>query len=356
VTPLRRTLPRALAITTAVLLVPAACGDDEASPITSTPTATTGDGCDDGAVVTGRPLRIATTVAPITSIVANVAGGTATVITGVVPEGANSHTFEPAPSDAVTLSTADVVFINGLVLEEPTKDLALANLAPGATVCELGTRILPRDQWIFDFSFPEEGGKPNPHLWTNPPMALEYAEIVRDHLTRRDPANAVTYRTNFDAFAAKINALDAAVVEATATVPEAQRLLLTYHDAYAYFAERYGWTVIGAIEPSSFDEPSPRDVADIIEQVRATGVPAIFGSEVFPSPVLAQIGAETGVRYIDVLRDDDLLGGPGDPEHSWLGLMRFNFVTMVEALGGDASALRALDVSDVAPDTATYPQ
>ncbi len=339
-----------------------ACGDDDTSSteITtadSTPTTpSSADGCDDGAVVEGRPLRIATTVAPITSIVANVAGGTPTVITGVVPEGTNSHTFEPAPSDAATLSDADVIFINGLVLEEPTKDLALANLAAGATVCELGTRILPRDQWIFDFSFPEEGGKPNPHLWTNPPMARQYAEIVRDHLVRRDPVHASTYQANFDAFAAKIDALDAAVTEATATVPAERRLLLTYHDAYAYFADRYDWTVVGAIEPSSFDEPTPQDVAELIEQVRTTGVPAIFGSEVFPSPVLEQIGAETGVRYVDVLRDDDLIGGPGDPEHSWLGLMRFNFVTMVEALGGDASALKALDVSDVAPDTATYPQ
>lgn len=90
--------------------------------------------------------------------------------------------------------------------------------------------------------------------------------------------------------------------------------------------------------------------------MRATGVPAIFGSEVFPSPVLEQIGAETGVRYVDDLRDDDLPGAPGDDGHSWLGLMRFDFETMTEALGGDASALVALDVSDTAPDRAEYPQ
>jgi ABC-type Zn uptake system ZnuABC Zn-binding protein ZnuA len=97
-------------------------------------------------------------------------------------------------------------------------------------------------------------------------------------------------------------------------------------------------------------------VADLIEQVRAEGVPAIFGSEVFPSPVLEQIGKETGVRYVDVLRDDDLPGAPGDPEHSWLGLMRFDYITMTEALGGDASALRTVDVDDVTADRAEYPQ
>jgi ABC-type Zn uptake system ZnuABC Zn-binding protein ZnuA len=114
--------------------------------------------------------------------------------------------------------------------------------------------------------------------------------------------------------------------------------------------------VIGAIQPSSFEEPTPREIADLIEQVRSTGVTAIFGSEVFPSTVLEQIGNETGVRYVDVLRDDDLIGAPGDAEHSWLGLMRFNYVTMLEALGGTAENLKALDVSDVGPDSAVYPQ
>jgi ABC-type Zn uptake system ZnuABC Zn-binding protein ZnuA len=158
------------------------------------------------------------------------------------------------------------------------------------------------------------------------------------------------------AFVAKVDALDAAMVTATATVPESQRKLLTYHDAYAYFAVHYGYTVIGAIQPSSFDEPTPKEIANLITQVRESGVKAVFGSEVFPSPIMEQIGAETGVRYVDVLRDDDLIGEPGDAEHSWLGLMRFNYVTMVEALGGDASALKTLDVSDVAKDTAVYPQ
>ena len=136
---------------------------------------------------------------------------------------------------------------------------------------------------------------------------------------------------------------------AFATVPKRQ--LLTYHDAYAYFAQTYDWKVIGAIQISDFEDPRPSEVADLIDQVRASGVPAIFGSEVFPSPVLEQIGREAGVQYVDELRDDDLPGEPGDAEHSWLGLMRLNFVTMTEALGGDATALGSINVADVAPDT-----
>jgi len=312
-------------------------------------------GCELGAPVTGV-LTIATTVAPITSIVANIAGGTSTLVTGIVPEGTNSHTSEPKPSDAKTLENADIIFTNGLALEEPTKDLALANLKDGANICELGTQVLPESDYIYDFSFPKDGGKPNPHLWTNPPMAKQYAQVVHDVLVRRDPANAAMYDTNFAAFSAKVDALDAAMVTATATIPESQRKLVTYHDAYAYFALHYGYTVVGALQPSSFSEPTPKEIGDLINQVKTENVKAIFGSEVFPSPILEQIGAETNVRYVDVLRDDDLIGEPGDAEHSWLGLMRFDFVTIVEALGGDASALKSLDVSDVAMDTAVYPQ
>ncbi|MBJ7272191.1 MAG: zinc ABC transporter substrate-binding protein [Ilumatobacteraceae bacterium] len=313
-------------------------------------------GCDLGEVVQGRPLNIATTVAPITSIIANIAGGTSTSITGIVPEGTNSHTFEPKPSDAASLESADVIFINGLVLEEPTKDLAIANLKESANICELGTETLPESEYIYDFSFPKEGGKPNPHLWTDPPMAKQYAQVARDLLVRRDPVNAAIYEKNFVAFAVKIDALDNAIKIATATIPENQRKLLTYHDAYAYFAKNYGYTVVGAIQPSSFDEPTPKEIAALILQVKELGVKAIFGSEVFPSPVLEQIGLESDVRYVDVLRDDDLIGKPGDKEHSWLGLMRFNFVTIVEALGGDASALKLIDVQDVVKDGAKYSQ
>ena len=300
-----------------------------------------------------RKLNVVTTVSPLTSIASSVAGDLAEV-RGLIPQGADSHTFEPAPSAAKALARADVVFVNGLKLEDPTRDLAKGNLKAGARIVELGGQTIRPEQYIFDFSFPRDGGKPNPHLWTNPPYAREYARVVRDTLIARDPAHAGGYASNYAAFAAKADELDRAMTVASATVP--RRQLLTYHDAYAYFAEHYGWSVIGAVQVSSFEEPTPREVARLIQQVRQVGVPAIFGSEVFPSKVLAQIGAEVGVRYVDTLRDDDLPGGPGDPDHSWLGLMKFDFVTMVDSLGGDASALRAVEVPPEGPGRAVYPQ
>jgi ABC-type Zn uptake system ZnuABC Zn-binding protein ZnuA len=216
--------------------------------------------------------------------------------------------------------------------------------------------VLPEPEYIYDFSFPEAGGMPNPHLWTNPPMVRRYAELVLDVLVARDPEDADAYVSAFDDFVARVDDLDRAVRTATVTVPSERRVLLTYHDAYAYFADEYGWTVLGAVQPSTFDEPTPREVAALIDQVEASGVAVVFGSEVFPSPVLRQIAAETGVEYVDDLRDDDLPGEPGDAEHSWIELMRFNFVTIIEASGGDATALRSLELDGAIDDEAHYPQ
>ena len=148
-------------------------------------------------------LRVATTVAPITSIAANI-GGDRVAITGIVPEGTNSHTFEPRPSVAELLAGVDVVYLNGLVLEEPTKELAEANLREGAEIVELGDRAIDEDEHLYDFSFPEEEGKPNPHLWTDPTYALEYARIIAADLSERDPEGADDYESNLEAFTAVV--------------------------------------------------------------------------------------------------------------------------------------------------------
>ncbi|HVE98800.1 MAG TPA: metal ABC transporter substrate-binding protein [Mycobacteriales bacterium] len=313
-------------------------------------------GCSAGASVdradsAGGQLTVVTTVSPLTSVAANVAGPHARVV-GLVPEGVNSHEFEPRPSDARLLASADLVFVNGLHLETPTVELAKANLRSGARLVEMGEQVVGPDDYVFDFSFPAAAGDPNPHLWTNPMFGVRYAEIYRDELSRAAPDHADDFAANAAAYIGKLTALDRATRAASATVRT--RKLLTYHDSFPYFAREYGWTVIGAIQPADFAEPSAREVAELIRQVRAAGVPAIFGSEVFPSDVLERIGKEAGVRYVDSLRDDDLPGDPGDPEHSYLGLLRFDFVTMVDALGGDSSALRALDVADVTQGDVEY--
>ena len=303
----------------------------------------------------GKRLRIITTVAPITSIVANIAGEKADVH-GIIPEGEDSHTYEPKPSVATQIAKADIVFVNGLKLEDPTREIATKSIPKTGQVIELGSLTVSPDRYIYDFSFPKDGGKPNPHLWTNPPMARCYASIAASAMEKADPGNAAYFRANEKRYTARLDELDQLMTVATASMPATNRKLLTYHDAYAYFAVRYGWKVIGAIQVSSFEDPTPKEVTNLIRQVKSEKVPAIFGSEVFPSSVLAQIGKETGVKYVDKLRDDDLPGAPGQPGHSYLGLMKFDFFTMVSNLGGNATMLAAFDATDVAPDRAEYPQ
>ena len=297
-----------------------------------------GDGS--GGDADGR-LRVVVTIAPIRSIVESV-GGERVRVTALVPEGTNSHTFEPPPSAVRAIAGADLIVVNGLNLEQPVIELAEANRREGVEIVRLGEAAIGPDEYVYDFSYPREGGDPNPHLWTDPILAIAYANIARDALGRADPEGAAAYAANAAAFAARMEELDAAIRAAAATVPPERRLLLTYHDSFPYFAPRYGFTVIGAVQPSDFSEPSPREVAALVRQIREAGVPAVFGSEVFPSETLETIAREAGAVQVATLRDDDLPGEPGDAENTYLGMMTANARAIVTALGGDASALDAL--------------
>lgn len=298
-------------------------------------------------------LYVVTSVAPLTNIVFNI-GGNHIKIHGLIPEGVDSHTFEPKPSDAVFIAQADVIFLNGLHLEEPTLKLAESNLKTGANIVELGVQTLNASDLVYDFSFPKENGDPNPHLWMNPLLAENYARMIRDTLSKRDPTGSAFYAANFDQFAARIKRLDQAICDSIASIPAGQRKLLTYHDSFAYFAPRYNITVIGAIQPSDFSEPSAQEVARLIDQLKREKVPAIFGSEVFPSKVLDEIGKEARVQYVNTLADDDL---PNQTDnrlyHSYLQLMVNDATTMTGALGGNPAPLRIIPTDNLnGPDTA----
>ena len=338
----------ATALLPVAVLVSAACGGSPAASQEVVP---------ETVPVEDGSLRVVSTVSPITNIVENI-GGDRIKLEGIVPEGVNSHTFEPSFSLAATLANADVVFLNGLFLEQPSLEMAQANLKDGASIVSLGDQAVSREDWQFDFSFPESGGHPNPHLWPDPILGLRYAEIVRDHLSERDPENAGYYSANYGIFRSRINQLDEAIKVMVASVPQSNRKLLTYHDSWAYFARRYGMTVIGAVQPSDFSEPSVGEVMGLIEQIREEQIPAVFGSEVFPSDVMELIASESGATFIDDLSDDDLPGGPGDPRHSYLGLMVSNLEIMIPSLGGDASDLTGFDTGPVfdGVSRAIYPQ
>jgi ABC-type Zn uptake system ZnuABC Zn-binding protein ZnuA len=284
------------------------------------------------------PLNVVTTVAPITDIVKQV-GADAISLRGLVPAGINSHLFSPTPGDVRYLADADLVILNGLLLEVPTEKLARRSSKPNVVILKLGDRTIGQANWVFDKPFPTSQGHPNPHLWLDVTHAMTYVTLVRDQLSALDPAHEALYQTNAATYLQQLTRLDRCIETAIATIPPPHRKLLTYHDAWLYFARRYGMTVIGAIQPANFAEPSARDMTRMMTQIRQAKVPAIFGSEVFPSKVLKKIADETQVQYVDTLRDDDLPGEPGEARHSYVGMMLTNVAAMVPALGGDPQAL-----------------
>lgn len=340
--------PRVIVVPLALaLLVPLLSGHAVATRAGATPAgaAESSLGWTDPLNSENGKLNVVTTVAPISSIVRNV-GGTHINLHGIIPDGSDSHTFEPAPSDAKLLSQADLVIANGLDLEDPTLELAKANLKSTAEILTLGDQTIAPEQYAYDFSFPKEDGRPNPHLWMNVPFAMKYAQLVAAKLEARDAANAPAYGQNLDRYLATLTRLDAGIMTAVQTIPAGQRKLLTYHDSFAYFAQHYGMTVIGAAQPSDFSEPSPQEVAGLIDQIKRERVPVVFGSEVFPSKVLEQVAHESGATYVDELRDDDPPGQPGAPEHTYVGLILNDMRLMIPALGGNVDALAGISPSD----------
>ena len=302
-----------------------------------------------------KPL-VVTTVAPLTNIVSNIAGDRVRV-QGVIPEGTDSHTFEPRPSDADLLSKADLIFVNGLRLEVPTVKLAQASKPKDTNIYELGNNTINKNQWLFDFSFPKEKGDPNPHLWVNPKYAEAYAKLAAQQLTKLDPEGKNYYAKNLKNYLQRLNALDKVTREVVATIPPQNRKLLTYHDSWAYWAREYGFDVIGAIQPSDFREPSAKDVARLIDQIRKLGVPAIFGSEVYPSTVEEQIAREAKVKTANTA--DDELPGEGsanamentNPQHTYIGMMANNLRIIAENLGGNPKLVDRLNTANVVGST-----
>jgi len=319
--------------------------------------ATVACGGDDGDREPGNRLLVVTTVSPITSLVENI-GGTRIDLHGLIPEGVNSHTYEPPASEFRVIADADLIILNALGLEERTLELAEANKKDGAVILALGDEVITPEEYKFDSSFPESGGKPNPHVWPNPAHTMDYVTAIHDKLVELDGANEDYYDANSSELTARLELLDQQMRVAAQTVPVENRRLLTYHDSWAYWAERYGFEVVGAIQPSDLSEPSVRDIADLVEQIKQQDLPAFFGSEVFPTGVLETIAAESGANYVGALLDDDLPGEPGDPEHTYLGLMVQNMRIMIPALGGDATPMDRVQTGLVfadGPGTADYP-
>jgi ABC-type Zn uptake system ZnuABC Zn-binding protein ZnuA len=292
-------------------------------------------------------LKVITSVSPITNIVKNI-GGDRIDLVGIIPEGSDSHTFELVPSDVVKMKDADLVIIDGLNLEGGMEKIAneAKNKNSKIQLLKLGDNTITKDQWEFDFSFPKEKRDPNPHLWLNVAYAMKFANLTQDKLIEMDQTNADYYTSNTNRYITLLKDLDNGIMQAVQTVPPQNRKLLTYHDSWAYFAPSYGMVVIGAVQPSDFGEPSPQDIAKLIDQIRSEKVPAIFASEVYTTKVVDQIGREGNVTFVETLSDDALPGQDSDPIHTYVGMMLENMKNMLVPLGGNVKALQGIDPSN----------
>jgi ABC-type Zn uptake system ZnuABC Zn-binding protein ZnuA len=322
----------------AAVLTLAACGSsgDAAEPA-STDRAAESSGDAEFTVVVSDP--------PIADLVAQVAGDDVRVVS-VVPVGADGHTYEPVPEDARTLAEADIYIENGMSLNNVVTAFAVVNY-PEGTPHHVLSEVIPRSEVIATDTAEQIAAHGhahnfNAHFWPDPGYAQMYVERISEILSDYDTANATGYAERAAAVTAQLQEMDSAFAAALGTIPPENRKLVVYHDSWSYYGRRYNIPVIGAIQPTDFSEPSAAELRSTIEEVREAGVPAFFGSEVFPSDVLEVIEAESGAAYVADLSDDRLPGEPGSPEHSYQGMMLANTRTIVEALGGDSSALDSI--------------
>lgn len=280
-----------------------------------------------------------------TAIVREIAGNLL-IVESIVPPGANGHTYEPIPGDAIKAASADLYIENGMELNTAVTNFVRANYRSGTPEVSLAD-VIPKNDVISTDSAETiaahgHAHSYNAHFWTNPAYAILYAQRVSAALSQVDPSNSSTYSSRATAFIDRLRVLDTSFAAAIASIPVQNKKLVVYHDSWSYFGRRYGIPIVGAIQPVSFSEPSADEIRKMIDQIRRENVPAFFGSEVFPSDVLNAISAETNAKYYSDLSDEELPGEPGTPEHSYEGMMIQNVRMITSALGGNVSLLEGL--------------
>lgn len=278
-----------------------------------------------GAAAQPDGLRVVATMSVFAEFAQEV-GGEFVDVTSIVPVGGDPHTYEPAPSDAARIADADVVLDNGLGLSPWFQPLAEGVTGELVVLTEdISARAV------------ESGGKVDPHLWMVPTFVAEgYTTAIEDAFAAADPDHAQDYADNAAAFRAELAELDADLGARIATIPEESRRLITSHDAYSYFADHYGLDVVGTVlGVSTEEEPSARHVAELVQLIRDTDVPAIFVETTVNPGLVEQVARDTGIAIGDPLYGDSV-GEPGSGADTYVGMMEANVDAIVTGLGGEA--------------------
>jgi ABC-type Zn uptake system ZnuABC Zn-binding protein ZnuA len=281
-----------------------------------------------------RRLKVIATTTILGDVVRNV-GGDAIDLAVLLPIGADPHSFEPAPADVAAVGDADVVFVNGLGLEQslaPIFENAGARVAPVSDGIALIEGAEDAEEPGHEGEEEHEHGATDPHTWTDPNNVLVWVDNIERTLRELDPANAETFAANAAAYKAQLQELDAWIHSEVATLAEADRKLVTDHAVFGYFAHRYGFEQTGTVMPgsSTLTEPSAQDIAALEDTLRQAGVRAIFVGNTVNSALSERIADDTGVQLVFVYTDS--LSEPGGLASTYLDYMRHNVETFVGAL------------------------
>lgn len=259
----------------------------------------------------------------LADITQNVAGERLQV-ESLLPFGADPHSYQPIPQDVVKIADSDLMIVNGAEYEVFLEGL-IESAGGERRVIEASAGLSLRED-----AGSERGV--DPHLWLDPNYVIRYVENIRDGLGEFDPEGADVYKSNAGAYILQLQELDAWIREQVNSIPAERRLLVTNHDSLGYFAERYGFTVIGTVVQgtSSNAAPSARQMAALIDQLRASGAPALF-LDAAESPSLAnQIASDADVRVVTDLHFGSLTEGA--PAGTYIEMMKYNVRQIVEAL------------------------
>jgi zinc/manganese transport system substrate-binding protein len=265
-------------------------------------------------------LNVVASFSILADFVKNVGGDKVDVTSLVGPNG-DIHVYAPAPSDAKTVGEVKLLVINGLGLEGWLPRLVQSSGSKAAIVtASNGIALL------------KHGSEADPHAWQSVANAKIYVANIRDALAAADPADAATFRSNAERYLAALDSLDAEVRAAVARIPSERRKVISTHNAFGYFAAAYGIEFIAPSGVSTENEPSARDIAAIIRQIKAEKIPAVFLENISDDRLIRRIAAETDAKVGGTLYSDSLTGEKG-PAPTYIDLVRHNIKALTSALG-----------------------
>ncbi len=276
-------------------------------------------------------IRVIAVESFLADIAQNVAGDRLVVET-LMPEGLDPHSFEPTPKDVAKISDSDLLFVNGAGFEAWLEDI-VENLPPDQIVVAASAGLKSRT--IEEGHSADDGHdhEIDPHFWLDPTLVITYVENIRDGLTTVDPQGAAEYAANAQAYIQQLKELDVYIQNKIAAIPPERRLIVTNHESFGYFADRYGFKVVGTIihSVSSGSAPSAQQMAELVDKMRASGAIAIFMETGSNTQLADQLSTETGIKVVYDLYTHSISAAGGEAS-SYIDLMNYNVDQMVTAL------------------------